>query len=597
MIKVKAANRSKRNQTEELAARVAERTAALRHELHERARIEAELAAERDKLRVFLAAAPVALFVFDAREEVVHANPAAERLFGDSPPGGGRRCGDILGCVHRRDVPAGCGRGATCATCGLYEAVRLALAGRAVHDHELESDLEAHGRREHRWHIIHAEPVALEGGPGAVLALHDVTELRRAQREREALQASLAQSDRLSSMGMLAAGVAHEINNPLSYVLFHLDSLVEDLPRVFDHVRRCQSDVIRHLGSETAERLLGEGLTALGPTQLDDLVDRLREAATGALRIKQITRSLGTFARVERTELTPVNVQTSVEQAITMARNEIRFRATLVKDFRPVPEVIASEGKLAQVVLNLLINAAHAIPEGHAEQNEIRVQTFTDGDQVCLEVSDTGSGIAPEHRARLFEPFFTTKGVGVGSGLGLSICQRIIGELGGTIRFDTEVGRGSTFRITLPPRPADWGPAPVRPPSPAPDVPRGRVLVVDDEAGIRQILVRILRGSHEVVAAASGEEARTLLDRDQAFDVILCDLMMPRVSGMELHAWMAERWPDLARRVVFVTGGAFTPGAGDYLAQVSNRRIDKPFDAPAIQRLVGELVQSHRAGR
>ncbi|HOX47364.1 MAG TPA: PAS domain S-box protein [Myxococcota bacterium] len=569
-------------------------------DISDRKRAQAALAVERDNLRAFLDAAPAAILVLDEREEVRNANPAAERLFDRSLSGADRRhCGDFIGCAHRGDDPRGCGEGPTCPECQLYGVVREALAGHGVRDRELTAEIVTGVGSMPRRLVCNAAPITLSGKRGAILALHDITELRRAEQERERLQASLAQADRLSSMGMLAAGVAHEINNPLSYVLYNLESLAADLPGLTEGMRRCHAELTACAGAEAVARALGAGQEIFSPAALEDTLDRLREAVSGAQRIKHIARSLGTFSRVEQPEVKPVDVKESVEHALTMASNEIKYRARVVRDFADVPPVLATEGKLAQVFLNLFINAAHAIPEGRVEQNEIRVRTWAEDGQVCVEVRDTGRGIAPEHQAKIFEPFFTTKGVGAGSGLGLSICKSLVTSFGGEILFTSELGKGTRFTIKLPRLPGDWETGGAEASEQAPSRPgvRGRILVVDDEVGIRASLNRLLGREHEVVTASSGEEAQALLTTDRRFDLVFCDLMMPRMSGMELHAWLTEQDPALAGQVVFITGGAFTPGAAEYLARVGNLRVEKPFDNVSLRRMAGELVLAARAKR
>ena len=425
----------------------------------------------------------------------------------------------------------------------------------------------------------------------------EITQRKLAEADREALLASLAQSDRLASMGMLAAGVAHEINNPLSYVLFNLETLAEDVPRLAALSRRAHVALAARVGEAGVGEALGDDQAFFDPATYEDVLTRLREAFSGTKRIKKIARSLGTFARVERVEATAVDVQSCLGHAITMAFNELKYRARLVKDYSSVPAVLASDGKLAQVFLNLLINAAHAIEEGHVEQNEVRIRTRAEGDWVIVEIADTGKGIPPEHQDKVFEPFFTTKGVGVGSGLGLSICRGIVEELGGDISLTSEVGRGTTFRVRLPR--LRGAPEPVRGAAPARSVPRpedrGRILVVDDEEGIRVSITRLLKTEHDVVAVPSGAEAQALLETDRRFDVIFCDLMMPEMSGMELHAWLVDQDPRLARQVVFVTGGAFTPGATEYLAGTGNLTVEKPFDTAGFRRTASELVLAARS--
>ncbi|HEX8435421.1 ATP-binding protein [Archangium sp.] len=240
---------------------------------------------------------------------------------------------------------------------------------------------------------------------------------------RKQMQARLLLSDRLASVGTLAAGVAHEINNPLAFVLSNLGFLEEDF-------RRLEGEI-------SAERLR-------------ELAQILRETREGADRVRQIVRDLRTLSRDEGEELSIVDVCGVVDSSLGLVRNELRQRARVVKDFEPVPLVWASEGRLGQVLLNLLINAAHALPAGQPDRNEVRVRVRAIADRVVIEVVDTGEGIAPEIRDRIFDPFFTTKPVGMGTGLGLSICHGIVTSLGGELSVESEVGRGSTFRISLP---------------------------------------------------------------------------------------------------------------------------------------------------
>jgi len=520
-----------------------------------------------------------AVLLLDARQCVLRANRAATRCF-DRPPErmAGRPCWEI---VHGAAAPI-----PDCPLRRMRESLRPERGEVRIGE---------------RWYDLSVTPVldADRRLSGAVHVFTDVTDARTARLERERLQASLAQSDRLASMGMLAAGVAHEINNPLSYVLYNLESLAEDLPRLCEEIRRCREELASRLGPAALAKVLGPDPRLVDPRLLDDVVARLREAVEGARRIRQIARSLGAFSRADSADLAPVHLRDAVEHALDMAFHEIKYRARVVKDFQPVPPVLATDGKLVQVFLNLFLNAAHAIPEGHGEENEIRVRTWTEKGRVCAEVSDTGTGIPPELQARVFEPFFTTKGVGAGTGLGLSICRNIVAGLGGEIDFTSEPGRGTRFRVRLPPAPTDWTgprPAPEEAP-PAPPAARGRILVIDDEAGIRATLQRMLGRDHDVVAVASGEEARDLLAKDRRFDLILCDLIMPRLSGMELHAWLAQVDPPLARQVVFITGGPFTPGAQEYVARTSNLRLEKPFDLAGLRRLAGELVLAARSRR
>jgi CheY-like chemotaxis protein len=276
-----------------------------------------------------------------------------------------------------------------------------------------------------------------------------------------------------------------------------------------------------------------------------------------------------------------------------MAWNEIRHRARLVRDYgEDVPRIFGNEGRLGQVVLNLLVNAAQALPEGAAEANQITLRTFRKGDRVVVAVRDSGAGIAPEHRARLFEPFFTTKPVGVGTGLGLYICRQIVESMGGTISVESIPGGGATFAVALPIA-ACGAQAPVVVDTPVPAVRRARILSVDDEPRIGSVLKQAL-APHEVVDLTSAEQALERIRKGERFDLIFCDLMMPRVTGMDFHAALTVEAPEQARRTVFLTGGAFTARAHAFLDQVENPRVEKPFNLAGLRALVAERLQMLR---
>jgi PAS domain S-box-containing protein len=380
--------------------------------------------------------------------------------------------------------------------------------------------------------------------------------------ERKKLESQLLVRDRMASLGTLAAGVAHEINNPLTYLIGNLEHISEQL---------------EHLG----------GLSPSG--NLRELSEAVSEARVGADRVRKIVRALKTFSRPEEVDCFPQNVHRVLDNAISMTEGEVRQRAKLVRDFRDVPPVEADEARLTQIFINLLVNAAHAIPEGHAPDNQIRIATRVEGQRVVVTVSDTGSGIAPEVLPRIFDPFFTTKPVGVGTGLGLSITHGIVSEFGGTISVDSTLGRGTTFRVELPacevvhvPPPPLSAPAQS---SPATEPPQA-ILIVDDDRLVATGLARALRAEHEVTIASTAREALAMF-RQRSFSVVLCDLMMPDMSGMDLHSVvLAEHGEALARRFVFVTGGAFTQAAREFLDRVPNPRFEKPVQTKNLREFL-----------
>ena len=252
-----------------------------------------------------------------------------------------------------------------------------------------------------------------------------------------------------------------------------------------------------------------------------------------------------------------------------------------------MPAVHANEARLGQVFLNLLVNAAHAIPEGAASAQEIRLVTRTHPatGEVLIEVHDTGSGIPEALRGRILEPFFTTKPLGMGTGLGLSISQDIVRSLGGRLEFESELGQGTVFRVVLPaPRPREvTRGADERPVKAAR---RGHVVVVDDEPRMLSALQRALGGSHDVTVFTGARAALTWLAAGHSWDLLLCDVMMPEMTGMELYTELARRSPERARHVVFLTGGAFTERTREFLAEVPNARMEKPFNFQRLRELL-----------
>jgi len=321
--------------------------------------------------------------------------------------------------------------------------------------------------------------------------------------------------------------------------------------------------------------------------------EELHDARESAERIRNIVRDLKIFSRSGEDKTGVVDVQRVMESTLRMAWNEIRHRARLVKSYGKTPLVEASESRLGQVFLNLVVNAAQAIAEGRAENNEIRIVTSTDETgRVIVEIADTGPGMPADVLARLFTPFFTTKPVGVGTGLGLSICRRIVTGLGGSIDVKSKVGKGTVFRVSLPPaRPGlseDERPVALREIAAKR---RGRVLVVDDEPMITKVVQRTLAAEHEVVTITSAEEALKRVNAGERFDVILCDLMMPQMTGMDLHAELLRVASDQAKRMVFLTGGAFTARARVFLDETPNQQVEKPFAALHLRMLINDLIR------
>ncbi|NUP05365.1 MAG: PAS domain S-box protein [Polyangiaceae bacterium] len=391
----------------------------------------------------------------------------------------------------------------------------------------------------------------LDGKPAIVAFGRDLS-------ERKAMEAELVRSERMATIGMLAAGVAHEINNPLAYVMLNLERLQVRLPAMLD--KSPEADRIRNL--------------------IDESID-------GCERVASITRQLLLFSRPERTP-SSVNAVDAVEAALKLAANPIRRTARVTKRIEATPSVCAEERRLTQVFLNLLLNATEAFGDRPAGDNEIEVAVRCDGDEAILEVSDNGPGIPTINLQRIFEPFFTTKPSG--TGLGLAISRSIIESFGGRIEAVAREHGGTTFRVRLT-RAAPSEKARRLPEEAAPlSLHRASIVVVDDEPLVAAALATMLRPMHEVSVFSNPREALARLLSTPAVDVVLCDLSMPELTGMELYARVCASCPAYASRFVFITGGATTPQAASFVADISARTLWKPFDTGAIQAAIRDCL-------
>jgi len=404
--------------------------------------------------------------------------------------------------------------------------------------------------------ISTAGSVSFEGSPASILFSRDTTDHYIAQEE-------LARAEKLSALGALAAGVAHEINNPLAYVTLNLQQLIDDTRGKLS----------------TSE------------------IEALEEALEGAERMKTIVSELKGFSGSDAPDAAePVNVIQAVTSALNIAQNEIRHRARLSREHEPGLFVLAREGQLVQVLVNVLVNAAQAIPAQSERDHVIRVVSRRlPGDRVQIAISDTGEGIPEEILEHVFDPFATGKRRGEGSGLGLTISKRIIDALGGKITVRSARGAGTTVSVDLPSAVAPVQSFPAEPPTerlPALSV-RARVLVIDDELSVAKGLKRMLAG-HDVVIVRDGEQALELLAADADFDVILCDVMMPALPGSELYYRAIRNRPELTQRFVFMTGGAFTQYGRSFLETVGCTVLHKPFDAAAVLESVQTLARARR---
>jgi two-component system NtrC family sensor kinase len=403
-------------------------------------------------------------------------------------------------------------------------------------------------RQDHRIYAVSALALKGDDDESAVVIIEDHTETRR-------LQEHLIQSEKLTAIGQLIAGVAHELNNPLASVLGFADYLVES------------GDVPPHLAQP------------------------LRVIQQEAQRAAVIVKNLLTFARRQERGRRPLPIGTVLERTVALLKNQLlALHVDIGLTVEPdLPEIEADANQLLQVFLNLANNAAHAIASTGRSGGRIEVRAYRRLDGVAVEVTDDGPGIPEELQAHVFEPFFTTKAEGEGTGLGLSICQGIVREHGGRILLRSCAGQGATFTVELPAAHAA-GPAAPAPEAPSPG--SGRILLVDDEPHILHYMRATLEAwGHRVDLATDGEEA-VARARDGAYDLIITDVRMPNLGGRELYERLSREAPAAAARVVFSTGDTVRDDTMAFLERAGRPVLHKPFKLAELRQVLAAALGS-----
>lgn len=493
-----------------------------------RERAEHQLAESEARYRAFFERASDAIFVADPQHRYVEVNPAGCRLLGYAR--------DELVGLHLRDV---------------IPPEDLVTQPIATERYDANAPFVVERRLLRRdGGIVEVEISGIKFSDGSLQSVvRDISERKRLLAERAA-------TERITSLGRLAQGVGHEINNPLAYLVLSID-----------HLRL----------------LVAESGASTNPSSIE-ITSALDTIAEAAARITSIVKSLSSFGRGDGETIGPVSIARAVQAAVAISANRVNHVARVEAQLEALPDVRANEFQLTQVFVNLLLNAADAIAEAAPGPHEIRVAAHVERDLVVIEVSDTGPGIAPQLRQRLFEPYVTTKSIGRGTGLGLSICRSIVESFSGRIELVDPDGRGATFRITLPIAQGLDAMHPERPePRSGPTQPL-RLLVVDDEPLLLESLRRGLR-AHELTTTPDTSSALTLC-RAHDYDRILCDLMFPGGSAEPFYDALCAEAPELARRVVFMTGGAFTESARRFLERTGRPWLAKPFTSAQLDALL-----------
>ncbi|HEX9857148.1 MAG TPA: PAS domain S-box protein, partial [Paracoccaceae bacterium] len=492
------------------------------------------------------------IIVIDEAGIVVDFNPAAEAIFGYSKATAmGQSVADLI-------IPEGY-RAAHAAGMRNYLETGVARAvGRRL---ELPAIL-ADGTR------IPVElaitDVTYDGKRAFAAHLRDLRPAKEAEEKIRQQRNALHQKEKLAALGSLLAGVAHELNNPLSIVTG-------------------QTMMLR----DEAERL--------GDTRLMERCERIGAAAD---RCTRIVRSFLAMARQREAERRPASLATIIEEATELLGYNLRAAGVELETdvANDIPLLMLDAGQIHQVVLNLLVNAQHALEEVEgARRIQVSARADHTGGVVALRVADTGPGVPEGIRSRIFDPFFTTKPQGAGTGIGLAVSRGLIETHGGTLELEPTGKGGAAFVIRLPLEPVavEVAPEAAAPATATRRKPRRRVLIVDDEREIAALLGEIVTAlDYEPVLAYSGNEARArLYDDTGGLAAILSDIRMPDGDGPALYDWLLENRPALARRIGFITGDALGPGAGRFLARSGCPLLEKPFAPADIRDFLADLLR------
>jgi signal transduction histidine kinase/DNA-binding response OmpR family regulator len=409
----------------------------------------------------------------------------------------------------------------------------------------------------------------------AVIASQTLLALENMRLVRQAIAA-----ERFATVGQVATSIAHEVNNPLAYVIASQQLLREQL----DHVLALCNQLS---AGAPVDELRATFDAAGGHAFVHELVQAADDVREGATRVRDILRDTRALAQTQDAKPAPFDINEAIRSALRIVAAELRHKAEVTTQLAGGLRVVGVPGQLSQVFVNLLLNAAEAF--ANTEGNELQVTSKRIGGHIVITLSDNGPGIPSDQLPRIFDAFYSSK-PSSGTGLGLPMSRDIVRAHGGEISVASTRGIGTSFSIVLP-----LAAHPVQalattpPPFTKPASQRARLLFVDDEPSILRTYHRWFSREHDVVTVDSGQEALAAIRERGDFDLVICDLSMPAMSGMQLYQLIRDEFPALVERIVFATGGATQRELEEFLRSVPNRVLEKPFDLAVLRDLIGDL--------
>lgn len=494
-----------------------------------------------------------AIIVTDSETRITLMNAVAERLTGcTSSAALGRAVHEVLKIVDASGQP-------------LAEALRRAARdGSGIRLPVGARVVDARGGTQEIDDLT-ASRLRGEGGvAGSLIIFKDVTERHRLEQRR-------ALTERLASLSMMAAAMAHEINNPVAAAIGNVDFAARRLRDLQEH-------------TEANE------LPLWAKTLLTDVDEALTDAQGAGTRVRRIVLDLRKLARDDEVKLEVLDVSAAIKAALKITQTLVGDTA-ITLSLGSTPLVEADEGRLVQVFANLIANGLQAVKTTHAAVRCLGILTSTDREgRAVVDISDNGIGMTEDVRSHLFEPFFTTSSA-QGLGLGLVMCQSAVAALGGQIAVESATGKGATFRVTLPAASQQELGAKAPRERPAAAARRGRIIVIDDEPAVAAMIARHLADEHDVQVITDPRVALAFIKTDSSWDIVLCDMTMPHVNGMMIHEAIRLNHPDRAQRIVYLTGGVQPEATQQFLDTSSQAIIQKPLNVDQLKAAVTNLLR------